>query len=308
MWNAGLQMLEFNVMARLITLWTLLVSTLFGFLPAVLAHEPLVPAPYQVDGVIRFKNDRHRLGPGLDLNPPIIVVDLGTAQGPHPAAKKFARMTFLGSAGVGFGMLQDIQKHCDYLCGDSGEECHYAGLFALEGPMEALGTPLAAIPGTQALTEYRALPARTVDPAALSLGGQADFTALVWAPYGADGPMARIESWDGAGARLGLDLRWRSGEVFSGDGEQCTVGRVDALTQLNCNPVALLLDGSRPLLLSYPDYNIAAAEVVSTIELGSATLYLVRLGLKAQTVFGLLYRDAVDWRGLFRPRDHALLC
>ena len=32
------------------------------------------------------------------------------------------------------------------------------------------------------------------------------------------------------------------------------------------------------------------------------------LGLKAQTAFGLLYRAEDGWRGLFRPRDYALLC
>ena len=32
------------------------------------------------------------------------------------------------------------------------------------------------------------------------------------------------------------------------------------------------------------------------------------LGLKAQTAFGLLYRAVGGWRGLFRPRDYALLC
>lgn len=295
-------------MAQSIAFWILLVPALFGYLTAALAHETLLPAPYQIDGVVRLKDDRHRLGPGLNLNPPVIAVDLGSAEGPHPDAKKLARMTFLGSAGIGFGELQDIQKHCDYLCGDSAEECHYTGLFALDGPMEALGTPLAAIPGTHALTEFRSFFPQPVDAAAVVLDGQADFTALAWAPYGADGPMARIDSWDGAQGRLGLDLRWRSGEVFSGDGEQCTVSRADALIQLSCNPVALLLDGSLPLLLSYPDYNTAAAEAVSAAKFGNSTLYLVRLGLKAQTMFGLLYRDAVDWRGLFRPRDHALLC
>ena len=53
---------------------------------------------------------------------------------------------------------------------------------------------------------------------------------------------------------------------------------------------------------------MAAAEVVATFTLGKSTLYLVRLGLKAQTVFGLLYGGKDGWRGLFRPRDYALLC
>ncbi len=53
---------------------------------------------------------------------------------------------------------------------------------------------------------------------------------------------------------------------------------------------------------------LAAAQVVATVGLGKTTLYLVRLGLKVQTTFGLLYETGDRWRGLFRPRDDALLC
>jgi hypothetical protein len=80
------------------------------------------------------------------------------------------------------------------------------------------------------------------------------------------------------------------------------------LTELRCDGVALVLDGARPLLFSYPDYNLAAAEVVAAFESGGTTYYLVRQAIKAQTVFGLLFRDAAGWRALFRPRDYALLC
>ncbi len=295
-------------MTRSMLPWVAFFVALCGLPSLAPAHEPPLPAPYQIDGLIRFKDDRHRLGEGLELNPPLIAVDLGTAAGSHPDAGKLARMTFLGSIGIGFGALRGIQKHCDYLCGEDGEECHYVGLYALDGPLAALGAPLAAIPGVQALAGYRALSAQPLEPATLRLGAQADFVPLAWAPYGADGPEARIGKWDGARARLDLDLRWRSGELFSGDGEQCAVARVEGLTQLSCNPVALILDGGRPLLLSYPDYNVAAAQVVAAVRLASSTLYLVRLGLKAQTVFGLLYRAEDGWRGLFRPRDYALLC
>lgn len=295
-------------MMRSMLPWLAFVLGLYSMPPLAQAHEPLLPAPYQIDGVIQFKDDRHRLGAGLDLNPPLTVVDLGTAEGPHPDRKKIARMTFLGTVGIGFGSLQGIQKHCDHLCGEGGEECHHVGLYTLDDPVDRIGTPLAAIPGVQALAGFRALQARPVEAETLDLGAQVDFVALAWAPYGRDGPMARIESWDGARARLGLDLRLRSGDVFSGDGEQCAVTRADALTQLSCNPVALILDGGRPLLLSYPDYNVAAAEAVAAVGFGAATLYLVRLGLKAQNAFGILYRDENGWRAVFRPRDYALLC
>ncbi len=34
-----------------------------------LAHKGLLPAPYQIDGLVRFKSDRTRLNDGLDLEP-----------------------------------------------------------------------------------------------------------------------------------------------------------------------------------------------------------------------------------------------
>ncbi len=53
---------------------------------------------------------------------------------------------------------------------------------------------------------------------------------------------------------------------------------------------------------------LAAVQVVATVGLGKTTLCLVRLGLEAQTTFGLLYETEDGWRGLIRPRDYALLC
>ena len=75
-------------MTRSMLLWVAFVVALLGLLPPALAHEPLLPAPYQIDGVIQFKSDRYRLDDGLGLNAPLIAVDLGTAAGPHPDAGK----------------------------------------------------------------------------------------------------------------------------------------------------------------------------------------------------------------------------
>ena len=77
---------------------------------------------------------------------------------------------------------------------------------------------------------------------------------------------------------------------------------------MQCDGIALIVGDAAPLLFSYPDYNLASAQVVATLGFGKSRLYLVRLGLKAQTAFGLLYRDKDGWRGLFRPRNYALLC
>jgi hypothetical protein len=276
-----------------------------------LAHEGLLPAPYQIDGLVCFKSDRFRLDDGLGLNAPLVAVDLGDARkAPHPDSKRLATMTFVGSAGIGFGKLTGIQKHCDYLCGDAGEECHYVGLYVLDDPVERIGTPLIAIPGAPALARFQApLPAAAGAEAVLPqpLIGR-DFTDLAWAPYGKDGPELRIAAWDGENRGLELEGRWRSGDRFQAEGRNCALRRIDEVTEVQCDGVALIVGDAAPLLLSYPDYNLASAQVVATLGLGKATLYLVRLGLKAQTAFGLLYRDKDGWRGLFRPRDYALLC
>ena len=275
------------------------------------AHEGLLPTPYQIDGLVRFKSDRYRLDDGLGLNPPLVAVDLGDARkAPHPDSRRLQTMTFVGSAGIGFGKLTGIQKHCDYLCGDAGEACHYVGLYALDDPIERIGTPLIAIPGAPALAGFRAPPpavagAEAVLPQA-PIGR--DFADLAWAPYGKDGPEVRITAWDAENRRLELEARWSSGDRFPAEGRHCTLRHIDELTEMQCNGIALIVGDAAALLFSYPDYNLAAAQVVATARLGESTLYLVRLGLKAQTAFGLLYRAEDGWRGLFRPRDYALLC
>jgi hypothetical protein len=285
----------------------------FLLLPSAhaLAHEALLPAPYQVEGLVRFKNDRYRLDDGLGLNSPLVVVDLGEARdAPHPGSGRFQTMTIIGSTGIGLGKLHDIRKTCDYLCGDDGQECHYEALFMLDKPVETIGTPLAAIPGVQVLTGF--LPATPGGPQAeagfpAGLLGE-DFSPLAWTPHGRDGPQLRITGWDSDQRKLDLEARWRTGDSFMVEAPECRLRRVGELTEMQCNGAALVLTGGAPLLFSYPDYNAAAAEVVATFEFGKSTLYLVRLGLKAQTVFGLLYGDKEGWRGLFRPRDYALLC
>jgi hypothetical protein len=288
----------------------LLLVLLFAPLGA-LAQEATLPAPYQVEGLVVFKNDRHRLDDGLGLTPPRLTVDLGDAEGaPHPGSAGWQRVTVIGSAGVAQGTLDDIRKTCDYLCGDAAAECHYQGLFVLDRPVEAIGTPLAALPGHHALAGFRPLrgEAAQFEGGLPALATGRDFAPLAWTPYGEEGPRLRITDWRPKERALALQGRWRDGEPFPVAGRACRSRQVEDLTELRCDGVALVLDGARPLLFSYPDYNLAAAEVVAAFESGGTTYYLLRQAIKAQTVFGLLFRDAAGWRALFRPRDYALLC
>ena len=56
------------------------------------------------------------------------------------------------------------------------------------------------------------------------------------------------------------------------------------------------------------DYGEAAAEPLALFEHAGTTYAVVRLGLKAQSVIGLVVRDEGGWHGLFLPRDYPLLC
>ncbi len=64
-------MLQSTIVARSISGLLAAVLALCVLVPAAaapaLAHEALLPAPYQIDGLVRFKSDRYRLDDGLGL-------------------------------------------------------------------------------------------------------------------------------------------------------------------------------------------------------------------------------------------------
>jgi hypothetical protein len=275
-----------------------------------LAHEGFLPAPYQVDGVLRFRSDHYRENDGLTLRAPLIAVDLGTAAGkPHPGSDSFRVMTFVGTGGGASGTLYDIRKTCDYLCGDDGEACHYVALYSLNTPLEALGTPLMALAGNRDLTAFRDL--RPITPAsgpAPRLTPGRGFAPPVWSPYASEDPTYRIGGWSPQPRTLRLEQRYGDGKIITTDAPDCEFREAEGLTFARCNGLALILDGSDVLLLSFPDYNMAAAEAIARFAAGGRTYLVVRLGLKAQTVFGLLTKTPEGWRARFRPRDYALLC
>lgn len=67
--------------------------------------------------------------------------------------------------------------------------------------------------------------------------------------------------------------------------------------------------GSRDLLIISPaEYSEAETEVIAAFEQGGSTIYVVKVGLKAQTVKALLVRTSDGWKVLIRPADYPLLC
>ncbi len=64
-------MLQSTIVTRSISGLLATVLALCALLPVAaapaLAHKGLLPAPYQIDGLVRFKSDRYRLDDGLGL-------------------------------------------------------------------------------------------------------------------------------------------------------------------------------------------------------------------------------------------------
>jgi hypothetical protein len=281
------------------------------------AGEALLPAPYQVEGVVRYRNDVDAGDDGLGLAPALVAVDLGAVEGtPQPRAEDFRDMTLLGTAGAAAATLQDIVKSCEFLCGDEAEECHYLALLAPQGPpsagLETLGTPLAALPGHHEIAAFAPLAAEPLPQPPAAPAFSEAFAAPVWSPYPEAQPAYRVTRWDPAAGALALELRYGADAPSRFETNDCTARGTGELTAVSCNALAFLAAGGRPLLVSFPDYNLAAAAPVARFEAagpGANIRYtLVRLGLKAQTVFGLLAATPAGWRARFRPRDYALLC
>ena len=271
--------------------------------------EALLPAPYQVEAVER--SVPYSYTEDESLGPPMITVDLGTAEGRTPPVREgLETMTFLGAGGSAVGQLYDISKHCDYLCGDELEECHYVARYSLPPDTPALEAPLAALPGTLELTDYHdPRQAEWIDNFTLAYVWTATgFSPEAWRPSSQGATSHKLESWNEDSKDIAFRTRFPDGNEFSAQAGSCRLRQGGDLNEVACNGLSLLFAEGTPLLLSYPDYNSPAARAVSSFTQGDRTYYLVLLGLKAQSVFGLLTKTLEGWIGHFQPRDYALLC
>ncbi|MDH3283686.1 MAG: hypothetical protein OEQ13_03025 [Acidobacteriota bacterium] len=291
------------MMIKAATVTLLLLGAVLGTDPPSRAGEPL-PAPLQIDAVEQVLSDRT----GLEV--PLVVVDLGAAKDRKvPARADVARMTVLGTTGASVASLHDVRKVCDFLCGDELEECHYVARVSLARPLDEVGTPVAAFVGDREISAFQ--PAES-DATETPINPGADFAEVFVRPVWPDDPASaaayRLDEPEAADRELRIEYRWPGGEVYSMEDRECSLRRRGRLGELSCSAFAMVLLGERPLLVSFPDYNDPAAEVVASFESGGMRYHVVRLGLKAQTVFGLLYERDGGWHALIRPRDYALLC
>lgn len=305
-----------------------------GILPGVLGVAGVsasqtvdLPAPYQVAGIERRLPDRDVERRAPYLRDAVVVVDLDDAdRAPVPDRERFQRATIVGTAGVAEAVLLDIERRCEFLCGDEIASCRHVAIYTGIDVAD-VGTPLLALPGSWVLTGYtpvipdarpqpspptgnrssRAQAAESVNLPEL-LDPDAELIRPIWSPYPENTTRHRLVPAPSAPAGIALEtLAWDE-RVDSYPAAECTYRVVGGIGSLDCAGFSILLDGGRPLLVSFPDYNRDIADVVASFEYRDTTYRVIRLGLKAQTVFGFLYRTDDAWRASIRPRDFDLLC
>ena len=261
------------------------------------AGEPDLPAPWQIEGWRIFQADNSQ------NSTTHLAVDFGSKN--IPADQK-ATITVLGSQGTAHGFLIETVRSCHYLCGEEGDgECHYTGLYQLDKTPEQLGVAWTALPGKHEISAFG-----KTSPVPSDLPKPGDETPLVW-----DGPSApmeihtyKIKSSENARLSLELDTGGIEGPPVPVEGSACKAQAVTPLTSVTCDGYAAFFEGSSPLLLSWPDYNTPKADFLATFTHGDKKYFVLRLGLKAQDVVGLLVKTKDGWRFLVVPRDYASLC
>lgn len=262
----------------------------------------LLPAPYQVESVRQAVDGDDSRQP---LGGPRVTIDLGSATGrPWPARSQPTRMTLLGTEGAMTASLEDVIKVCETLCGDENEECHYEGILVPNGPLATIGAPVAALAG-----EYLLSDVASIRETAASDGDLPPFSsAFVPAIWPADNPADLRHRFVRDGDVFTLEYAWGSAGEQVVPLRACQFFDRGPVTRMACGGVEALLADGEPILVSFPDYNAAGADLVSAFVHDTRQYYVVRLALKVQTVYGLLFHDRGGWRARFHPRDYSLLC
>ena len=265
--------------------------------------DTVLPAPYQVEAISRVWD---RFDESTDLGRPRVVIDLGSAEGtPWPDRNAYNMMTLIGTAGAMSASLDEIVKTCKTLCGDEAEECHYVARLVPAGDLGTLGDPVAAFAGLHALSDYTPTPENVprLPPGESTLSSQ--LVEPAWPTSESGVPRYRFRRHDGS---LILDSQYGTSdiqEVSLGDCESYVLG---PLVRMVCDGAEALIADGLPVLVSFPDYNLAGADLLASFDLGGRTYHVIRLGIKAQTIYGVIYQDGGSWHARLRPRDYALLC
>jgi hypothetical protein len=266
-------------------------------------------APYQLDAMTFDLRDRGA-DPAADATFAILF-DLDPMQAPTQGdVDRWSEATVLTEAGPVRAGLVEIRKSCQFLCGidpempaEERETCHYQAALALHPSADTGGANfLAAFPGRIEITDFEML---TPTPLRSPPSWSREFHATAW-PADEAGRI-RIDGWNPNTKRLQYTVE-AMGEEHSFDEQGCRAATAAGLTAVQCQSLAVIAAEGVPLLLSVPDYNQAIAVPVASFTHDGALHVLVRLGLKAQTVYGFLVKRGDTWVPLFRKAERALMC
>lgn len=227
---------------------------------------------------------------------------------PEDVRTRLAVMTVLGKKGLAPARLQRTEPVCVQLT-EARPTCHTVGVYTQEPGTEDIGEGLTALAGRVQGRLQAPSPARPMERA--SARSLTSFQVPVEEHAGTEELPATGYRWeptedgDAVLASSGMGPDFFAPRIQLGE---CRQERQPPFTRLTCPAASLLYADGRLLAASFADYGIATTEWVATLHSGVEELYLVRVGLKAQALIGLLFRDGPRWRLLLRPADYALLC
>ena len=273
----------------------------------VQAKSEGLPAPYQINGALQPFDD----GNASRRSPFSVLVDLGRARDrPPPDDRALPAMTVIGTEGFAALPYGEIHKHCSYLCGTSeGETCHYVGIYDPQ-PNASLGIPLAAIETSGKLYNFSVLVdlSEVSSPAEYDPEASDSFFRPRWDAHGTESVEYRISAWDPKRRGFTLETRWSETEPVAEDLSDCRVVAFGGLDFATCRSRSVILHQGRPLVVDFPDYNAPSARPIAAFDHQGIGYILFELGLKAQTVYGLLFESGQGWQARVRPRDYPSLC
>jgi hypothetical protein len=237
------------------------------------------------------------------------------AHPPKAVASRLGVMTLLGKKGTATARFQRLERVCAEACAEERPICHSVGVYTQEPGTPDVGDGLAALAGrfqgkltlpAPALPEPRPtgtqwaskdfqVPVDERTPTERYLEGLPP-QAYRWT-YRPDGSVLLEERTGGT--------TFFSPPLTLAD---CRQERQPPFTRLTCPGASLLYANGQLLFVSFDNYSEATTEWLATFQTCGRELHLVRVGLKAHTVPGLLMRDGARWRLLLRPADYPLMC
>lgn len=235
------------------------------------------------------------------------------AQAPEGAESRLSVMTLVGKQGLATARLQRVESVCVDLCASERPACHTVGVYTQEAGTGDVGEGLAALPGRiQGQLRAPAPPTREKAPTAKPWATK-EFQVPVEERTEAlpEGIAPRAYRWSvRSDTSAVLEERQGGADFFAPpvQFEQCRQERQPPFTRLVCPAASLLYAKQQLLFASFAEYGDATTELLATLQVNGQELHLVRVGLKAQAVPGLLYRDRSQWQLLLRPADYPLIC